>query len=128
MTFLNPYMLVGVAAGLVPLVLHLLNRSRYRNVDWGAMMFLEGWEPRLLQSTRLKQWGLLALRSLILALLAVGLARPVLVAGGPPPARAGRTAAVVLMDRSASMALNDNGRVRLELAREAIFQLLSPGF
>ena len=112
----------------MPLVLHLLNRSRYRNVDWGAMMFLDGVEPRQSHSTRFKQWGLLALRTLILSLLAVALARPVIRAGGLPPARPGRTAAVILLDRSASMSLNDTGRVRLDLAREAIFQLLSPGF
>lgn len=129
MSFLNPIMLAGLAAGLVPLILHLLNRSRYRNIDWGAMMFLDGVEPRRhLHSTRLKQWGLLALRSMILALLAVGLARPVIHARGLPPTFAGRTAAVLLLDRSASMALNDNGRVRLDLAREAVFQILSPGF
>ena len=122
-------MLAGLAAGLVPLILHLLNRSRYRNIEWGAMMFLDGVEPRRqLNSTRLKQWGLLVLRSMILALLAVGLARPVLHARGLPPVSPGRTAAVLLLDRSASMSLNDNGRVRLDLAREAVFQILSPGF
>ena len=128
MTFLNPSMLAGIAAALVPLVLHLLNRSRYRNVDWGAMMFLDGLEAKQFHSTRLKQWGLLALRTLVIALLAIALARPVIHARGLPPAQPGRTAAVILLDRSASMSLNDNGRVRLELAREAIFQLLSPGF
>jgi hypothetical protein len=128
MAFLNPTMLVGLAAALVPIVLHLLNRARYRSVDWGAMMFLEEVAGRPFQSARLKQWGLLAVRSLIVALLAVSLARPVLLGGGPPPARPGRTAAVLLLDRSASMSLIDNGRPRLDLAREAIFQLLSPGF
>src|SRR2546423_5029139 len=128
MTFLNPPMLVGLAAALVPLALHLLNRARYRNVEWAAMMFLVGVDARTLQSTRLKQWLLLALRSSILALLAVALARPVLYGRSAPPARPGRTAAVFVLDRSGSMSLNDNGRLRLDLAREAIFQLLSPGF
>ena len=128
MTFLNPLMLAGMAAALVPFVLHLLNQSRYRNVDWGAMMFLEGLEARQFHGTRFKQWGLLAIRTLMVALLSLAMARPVLHTRGLPPARPGRTAAVILLDRSASMSLNDNGRVRLDLAREAIFQLLSPGF
>jgi hypothetical protein len=128
MTFQNPPMLVGLAAALVPLALHLLNRSRYRNVDWAAMMFLVGVDARSLQSTRLKQWLLLALRSALLALLAIALARPVMHRRDLPPARPGRTAAVLVLDRSGSMSLNDNGRLRLDLAREAIFQLLSPGF
>src|SRR5947209_3344062 len=128
MTFLNPIMLAGLSAMLVPLVLHLLNRSRYRNVEWAAMMFLEGFDARQHRSTRLKQWVLLGVRMIIPGLLAIAMARPVLHAHGVPPATPGRTAAVILLDRSASMALNDNGRVRLDLAREAIFQLLSPGF
>src|SRR5206468_12720075 len=74
------------------------------------------------------QWVLLGVRMIIPGLLAIALARPVLSSHGVPPSKPGRTAAVILLDRSASMSLNDNGRVRLDLAREAIFQLLSPGF
>src|SRR5947199_111355 len=40
--FQNPLLLIGVGAAVVPLVLHLLSRARYRDVDWGAMMFLPG--------------------------------------------------------------------------------------
>ncbi len=127
MTFRNPIMLVGLAAALVPLVLHLLNRARYRSVAWGAMMFLDGLEPRAYHGAKVKQWALLAARTALLGTLAVALARPVLPAGAAPPVRQGRTAAVILLDTSASMSLNDNGRVRLDLAREAVLQLLSPG-
>lgn len=128
MTFRNPVMLVGLAAALVPLVLHFLNRARYRNVEWGAMMFLDAMEPRAYHSARLKQWLLLIGRATILGTLAAAMARPVLsAAAGTPPARQGRTAAVFLLDASGSMSLNDNGRVRLDVARETIFQLLSPG-
>src|SRR5439155_14840110 len=114
MTFLNPLMLAGLTAMLVPLVLHLLNRSRYRNVEWAAMMFLEGLDARQHRSTRLKQWVLLGVRMIIPGLIALALARPVLHGHGVPPAQPGRTAAVILLDRSASMSLNDNGRVRLD--------------
>ena len=121
-------MLAGLAAALVPWILHLLNRARYRNVDWGAMMFLEGPAVGQLRSAPVKQWVLLLLRSLILGLLAVALAHPVLHARGLPPQQPGRSAAVIMLDRSASMGMNDNGRLRLDAAREAVFQLLSPGF
>jgi hypothetical protein len=125
--FRNPIMLVGLAAALVPLVLHFLNRARYRNVEWGAMMFLDGMEPRAYQGAQLKQWILLGVRTTILGLLAVALARPVFSVAGAPPADQGRTAAVILLDTSASTSLNDNGRIRLDLAREAAFGVLSPG-
>ena len=41
MSFLNLFLLGGMAAFSVPLVIHLLNRSRYRTVDWGAMHLLD---------------------------------------------------------------------------------------
>src|SRR5437764_6351179 len=34
--FFNPLMLVGLGAAVLPLVLHLLSRARYRQVEWGA--------------------------------------------------------------------------------------------
>ena len=30
----------GLAAGLIPLVIHLINRRRHRRVAWAAMAFL----------------------------------------------------------------------------------------
>src|SRR5437763_16998985 len=112
MSFLNPSMLAGMGAALVPLVIHLLNRARYRTVDWAAMMFLDAMEPRADHTARLKQWALLAMRCGGLGMLAFALARPILYARGLAPQRPGRTAAVILLDRSSSMALNDNGRPR----------------
>jgi len=92
------------------------------------MMFLEGMTPRSHHSTTIKQWSLLLLRTAMISLIAFALARPVLYARAATPPRPGRSAAVMVLDRSASMSLNDNGRRRLDLAKEAIFQLLSPGF
>ena len=56
--FLNVTMLAGLAGALVPLLVHLLSRARYRTVDWGATMFLEGVDVRQSASTRLKQFML----------------------------------------------------------------------
>ena len=54
--FQNPLLLIGVGAAVVPLVLHLLSRARYRDVDWGAMMFLQGADARQRQSSRISQF------------------------------------------------------------------------
>ena len=69
--FLNATMLAGIAGALVPLVLHLLSRSRYRTVEWGAMMFLDGGDARVMQSARIKQWLLLLMRMGLVAALAM---------------------------------------------------------
>ncbi len=122
--FVHPSML-AVAAGVMmaPVVLHLLSRWRYRSVAWGAMMFLSETAVPRRQSGRLRQWVLLSLRMLILGLLGLALARPVFGgdrSSGEPQA----STAVIIFDRSASMAIDENGRSRLALARDAAQQIV----
>ena len=40
MNFLQPFLLWGLPLVFVPVVIHLLNRMRYRTVAWAAMMFV----------------------------------------------------------------------------------------
>jgi hypothetical protein len=125
--FANPYMLIGLGVAVLPIVIHLLSRSRYRTVDWGAMMFLEGAATQAQSRSRPTQFLLLLIRTAIVALLALALARPELPdrfsRGSANADRHG--SAVILLDCSASMGFEENGRPRMELAREAAQQLLS---
>src|ERR1041384_6048617 len=123
--FLNPIMFAGVAGALVPLVLHLLAKARYRSLDWGAMVFLAGGAAKQKQSVRLKQIVLLLIRMAMVGLLAVALARPVVKGEGAMFGQEARMTAVIVLDRSASMGYQEMGRRRMELAREAVLQILS---
>jgi hypothetical protein len=120
--FLNPLMLAGLGGALVPLVLHLLSRARYRSVDWGAMMFLDGADPSDRRSSRLKQYVLLVA---IVAVLAVALARPLAGGAWAGLAPGGATTVVLILDCSASMATIENGRWRMDAAREAAAAFLA---
>src|SRR6478672_1682123 len=40
MSFLFPWMLAGLVAVGVPILIHLLNKFRVRSTDWGAMKLL----------------------------------------------------------------------------------------
>ena len=40
MTFLQQSLLWGLFAASIPVIIHLLNRRRFRTVKWGAMQFL----------------------------------------------------------------------------------------
>src|SRR4051812_11813350 len=122
--FLNITMLAGIAGALVPLVLHLLSRSRYRTVDWGAMMFLQGAEAHVMQSARIKQWLILLLRMALIAALAMALAQPVMRGRWGGLARDARVNAVIVLDCSGSMQFDENGKSRLELARAAVLNIL----
>lgn len=126
MTFLNIALLGGAFAFLAPLAIHLLNRSRFRSVDWGAMQLLES---AIEQNTRSFQWEsilLLILRCLIPILLAFCLARPALTS--LQTSIRGEMAVAVLLDDSLSMAAaqnspaanSDGERTNLEIAKSQI--------
>src|SRR5258708_4882609 len=123
--FLNPLMLAGIGAAVIPLVLHLLSKSRYRTIHWGAAMFLQAGAPHQRQSTRLKQILLLSMRMLLIALPATPPARPMPPTGRNDPSPTGPKPLVIPLDIPASMPFEETGRSRLELAREAVFQTLA---
>ena len=105
--FLNVLMLMGLGAAVVPLVLHLLSRARYRTVDWGAMMFLRDADARQRQSTRFNQFLLVSARMAVIALLAVALAKPVVRGAWFGQAQPGRLTAAIVLDYA------ENGRRRI---------------
>ena len=67
----NPLLAVAAAAGAVaiPVVIHLLNRKRYRIVPWAAMRFLLAAQRKTSRKVRLEQILLLVVRCLVLLLL-----------------------------------------------------------
>ena len=128
--FLNPLLLLGVGAAVIPLVLHLLSRARYRDIDWGAMMFLQGADLRQRQSSRLSQFLLLLVRGATVGLLAVALARPVLRDAWAAAAPEGQVAAAIVIDCSASMGYDEGGHTRFDAAKAAarkVLEGLQPG-
>jgi hypothetical protein len=74
--FLNPWaMLAGVLCISVPIIIHLINRLRYRRVRWAAMEFLLKAQKRMKRKLILQQLLLLFLRILLMLLLGLLLGR-----------------------------------------------------
>src|SRR5580700_11195358 len=103
MTFLQPFVLLGLPLVLVPVIIHLLNRLRHRPKPWAAMRFLVSATRSSVNQARLRQFLILLCRVLAVAMLVLFLARP--LAGGwlgwalsPAP-----DSILILFDRSASM-------------------------
>lgn len=114
--FLHPGFLYALPAALIPVVIHLLNRRRYRRVPWGAMAHLLRAERVSRRRIRWQNLLLLALRTAAVALLVLLFARPVVSAVLPrAPGAAARV--VMLLDDSGSMAERRGGRSALERAR-----------
>ncbi|MEM1095514.1 MAG: BatA and WFA domain-containing protein [Bacteroidota bacterium] len=106
MTFLNPLLLLGLAAAAIPLIIHLFNFRKPKRVEFSSLAFLKQLQQSTMQRVRVKQWLLLLLRTLALACLAMAFARPTLT-GNMAGALGGRANAsvAVVVDNSRSMLL-----------------------
>ncbi len=102
MIFLNALLIGGTLAASIPLIIHLLNRSRFKVVDWGAMHLLESALKINSRRVQWQAWLLLLLRMLIPAVLALCLARPVLTAWRTAAGGSGHSV-VIVVDNSLSM-------------------------
>jgi hypothetical protein len=130
LTFLNPTFLWGALAASIPVIIHLINRRRARVLRFPAVQFVLRSERRLARKYRVKQWLLLALRTIILFLLTTALAEPVLQPSVGDVAEIKQARAVALiLDNSMSMAYQTAGTTSWELAKEAaglVLQELRP--
>ncbi|GEM_PF-1740450 len=119
MDFLNFAMVAGGAAASVPILVHLLNKRRFKRVPWGAMMFLRASLSRVSRRLRMENFLLLLLRILIVAAIVFAFMRPYIktkftLFGGQQ-----KTAMVILIDGSLSMQYERDGRMNLEHAKQA---------
>jgi len=126
MYFLNPLLLFGAAAISVPIVIHLLNRRRTRRVEWAAMRFLRASIEKNERRLEIEDLILLALRCLLLILLALALARPTLRGALGSLGNLGLTpsTALILLDNSYSMDATDGVQSRFDKARKAAEETL----
>src|SRR5438094_639796 len=84
--FLNPaYMIAGAALISAPIIIHLINRMRFKRVRWAAMEFLLKSQKRNRRRLIIEQLILLALRCCLVALAGFLVARYIGSAIGPGP-------------------------------------------
>ncbi|MEW6129824.1 MAG: BatA domain-containing protein [Acidobacteriota bacterium] len=106
MAFLNPFFLVGVLAAGIPILVHLVRRTRAQKVFYPSLMFLRKIEQKTVRRRHLRNWLLLALRCLAIMLLALAFARPYFTNSRMQAATATQNS-VILIDASASMRYAD---------------------
>lgn len=102
LSFLSQPILWGLFAASIPLIIHLLNRRRFRIVDWAATSFLLKASRESRGKKKLKHILILICRTLAIFALIFAVARPLL--GGFLGSGSGSVNTVILvLDRSASM-------------------------
>ena len=121
-TFLSPLLIWGTLLGAIPIIIHLLNRRRFRRVEWAPMHYLKLTIQRNRRRIQLEQ---------LLALAAADRpARAAVLLPGPAGARTRRgsstgwaaaagSSQVVLIDDSLSMGYAAGESTAFQRAKEA---------
>ncbi len=124
MPFLNPTVFfTGLGLASAPIIIHLLNRRRYRIRDWAAMQFLLESLRKNRKRLRIEELILLLLRTLVVVALAFALGR-FLGCGDTLGSLAGRESRTVVfvLDDSYSMGQNYADKDLFKLAREDLIE------
>ena len=96
--------IAGLIATAAPILIHILNKRRFKRVDWAAMEFLRRAYKVRRRRVKLEELLLLAMRCLIVALFGAALAQPFFSQGAAGGALGdARTERIIVLDDSLSM-------------------------
>lgn len=125
MSFLQPLILFGLPLIALPILIHLIHQRRFQTVQWAAMTFLLAATKLSRGYARIRQWLILAARTLAIAGLLFAISRP-LSSGWLGVAAGGRVDSVlILVDRSPSMSQTGiGGRSKLEVGLRRLAESL----
>src|SRR2546423_1388474 len=128
MGFLAPILFALLALASGPIIIHLLNRRRFQTVEWAPMKYLKLTIKTNRRRLRIEQLLLLALRTLIIVVLILAVARPVLTEagglGGWLKSKRGRVSRLMVIDDSLSMGYIAERRSAFDLARDVASELV----
>ena len=126
MSFLNPFLLFGLAAVAVPLIIHLINLRKPKKVPFSTLSFFRKLQQSTIRRIRIKEYLLLALRIAAVLCLAIALARPFL-----PPIFSFEAdlsepvTTALLIDNSPSMGAIDKDGPYLDQAKAIARQIIN---
>jgi hypothetical protein len=126
MSFLAPALLAALAAIVIPIVVHLVQRDRRRIVEFPSLMFLRKIPNQSVKRRAIRHWPLLLLRIAAFVLLALAFARPFWPGAGTASAEGAGREVVILLDTSHSMGYGGVWARAQEAARRTVAEL-GPG-
>ncbi len=128
MNFLNPLFLLGLLAVAVPVIIHLINLQRPQKVAFSTLSFFNELRKSTIRRIRIKQYLLLALRTLAIFFLALALARPFLPPTITGSVSSGESRSVaILIDNSASMSRVGTDGPLIEQAKDIVDRIIRNG-
>ncbi len=125
MNFLNPFILFGLFAASIPVLLHLLNLRKLKTVEFSTLRFIKELQKTKIRKLKLKQIILLILRTLIIIFAVLAFARPTIKGRLPFIESYAKTSAVVLIDNSFSLDISDERGNRLKQSKQVAKEIIS---
>lgn len=125
MTFLNGLLALGAFACTIPLLIHLMHRSRFRVVKWGAMHLIESTASPKSKRILWRHLLLMLVRCMLPILIAVAMSRP-LVQSWTAQGTGESVALALILDDSLSMqAVSRDGKTRWNRALDHLGTIVS---
>jgi hypothetical protein len=125
LTFLNPFVLFGLAAAAIPIVLHIFNLRKLQTIEFSTLSFLKELQKTKIRRLKFRQLLLLFLRTLLVILIVLAFSRPTTKGSLPGGlAEQAKTTAVILFDDSQSMTANDELGELLQQAKNSALTIL----
>jgi hypothetical protein len=118
-------MLGWLAAAALPVLIHLWNKRRYREITWAAMEYLLAAIQKNSRRLRIEQWLLLAVRTAIILLVVLAVAGPYLEQAVAPFIAGRPTHKLIVIDASYSMAYQSTDKSRFERATELAAEIVN---
>ncbi|MDE0034839.1 MAG: BatA and WFA domain-containing protein [Deltaproteobacteria bacterium] len=123
MAFLYPLYLAALVTAVIPLVIHLLNRRQQKRLRFPAVRFVLISQRRVARTYNLRNWLLLAVRTLAIIFLVLLMAHPLWETGAGLSARGAPLATAIVVDNSLSMQVREQGAPFTE-AKQAAGRIL----
>jgi len=125
MVFLNPSILLGLLASLIPIVIHLLNLRKLNRIEFSTLDFLKELQKNKIKRIKIKQWILLLSRVLIILFIVISFARPTLENASIAGTSTAKTTSIFLLDDSPSMGIIGNNGSFFNESKENLNNLLN---
>jgi len=124
--FMNPWMLAGGLAVASPILIHLLNKRRFKIVQWAAMDFLFEADKKNRRRVQLENFILLMLRCLAMLLVALMFSRPFLPSSVTNVLQqAQKLERVILIDDSLSQRVLKDAEPAFNVAKANLRELIT---
>lgn len=124
--FLNPIILFAAgAAVLIPLLIHIFNRQKVKEILFSSLLFLRSLEKTRMRRVKIKEYLLLIIRTLIILLVVAAFARPAIRGGFATRMGAhAKTSVMILLDNSYSMSYETKDGSLFDLAKRKAKRIL----